>query len=92
MITILHTFILSWLITHFSPLKMLAELLLSKKMNPMVSILISIMTLPIYCLMCCSFWTGLILSGNIYIASLTAFIGFWYDKILGPTENYEKLN
>jgi len=89
---IIKIFLLSWTLTHFSPLKMISEYLLSKtKDNPMASIIMSITTLPIYCLMCCSFWCGLIISGDIFIASGAAFIGFWYDKLLSSRENFEVL-
>jgi hypothetical protein len=41
--------------------------------------------------MCVSFWSTLIWTGDIFIASGVAFVGFWYDKIIGFYENRVRL-
>jgi hypothetical protein len=85
MILLSQVFILSWLITRFSPLQMILELLPDKLILNMIQLLLS-------CLMCVSFWTCLVVTENIYLASLSAFIGFWYDKIFGFYEKRIRLN
>lgn len=84
-LTLSQVFILSWLITRFSPLQMILELLPDKLLFNMIQLLFS-------CLMCVSFWTSLIVTQDIYLSSLSAFIGFWYDKILGFYEKRIRLN
>ena len=84
-LTLSQVFILSWLITRFSPLQMILELLPDKLLFNMIQLLFS-------CCMCVSFWTCLIVTQDIYLSSLSAFIGFWYDKILGFYEKRIRLN
>ncbi len=86
----LNIFILSWLITHFSPLKMLVETIPYKKLNPVVSILMSVTILQIYCMMCCSFWTGLIMTGDIFTSAWASLIGYLWGHIENKIE-YTKL-
>ena len=82
---LLKIFIISWFITRFKPIEMILELLPD-------NIIFNIFRLLLTCLMCISFWIGLIYTGDIFISSLMAFIGFWYDKILGFYENRVRLN
>jgi hypothetical protein len=77
--------ILSWLITRFKPVEMMLELLPDNLFFNLVQLLLS-------CLMCVSFWTGLILTQDIYLSALISFIGFWYDKVLGFYERRVRLN
>jgi hypothetical protein len=51
----------------------------------------NIIKLMFSCLMCISFWGTLVWTGDIFTASLMAFIGFWYDKIIGFYENRVRL-
>lgn len=78
-------FILSWFITRFKPLEMMLELLPDNLLFNLVQLLLT-------CLMCVSFWTSLIITQDIYLAGLSAFIGFWYDKIFGFYEKRVRLN
>lgn len=82
--------ILSWLLTHFSPIKMVIDTIPYRKLNPVISILISTITLPFMCMMCMSFWTGLIMTHDIYLAALSSFIGWIWTKIENKIE-YERL-
>jgi len=88
MITILFSgikmFILSWMITRFQPLQIILEMLPNKLIYNFTKLLFS-------CLMCVSFWSTLIWTGDIFIASGVAFVGFWYDKIIGFYENRVRL-
>lgn len=77
-------FFLSWLITRFQPIQMLLEALPDRLLNNIIKLLFS-------CLMCMSFWTTLIYTGDIFMSSAMAFIGFWYDKIIGFYENRVRL-
>lgn len=82
-------FILSWLVTHFTPLKMLIDIIPIKKINPLISILLSIVILPLTCLMCSCFWIGLIWTGNIITAATASLIGYIWNQIEKKLE-YEK--
>lgn len=82
--TLFTIWIISWFITHFEPLQMILELLPNKLLPNLFKLLIT-------CLKCLTFWVTLIWTGNIYWASLIAFISFWYDKIIGPEERKVKL-
>jgi len=83
-------FILAWLITHFDPFKQVMTHIPYKKMKPLFRFIFSSIDKVISCMMCCSFWLTLLLSGNIILAASMSFIGFWYSKILGPLETYTK--
>ena len=88
MITILFSgikiFLLSWMITRFQPIQMLMEILPDKLIYNLIKLLLT-------CLMCVSFWSSLLITGNIFVASGVAFVGFWYDKIIGFYENRVRL-
>jgi hypothetical protein len=83
-LTLIKIFLLSWVITRFEPIQWVGELLPD---NLLFNIIKTLLT----CLKCCSFWLTLIWTGDIFQASLMAFIGFWYDKIIGYYENRIKL-
>ena len=84
-------FIISWLITNFSPIKMLIDLIPVRKLNPILSIGISTIILPLTCLMCCCFWLGLILTGSVTTAATASFIGYIWSQIQKKLE-YERFN
>jgi hypothetical protein len=92
---LLKVFLLSWLITKFEPLKLLMDFIsiktVNNKLQIIYSIIHSIVYLMVTCLMCCNFWTALILTNDIYLSAASAFIGFWYHKLLGYYENFERL-
>ena len=77
-------FIISWLVTRFQPITMILDVLPDKLIYNLIRLLLS-------CLMCFSFWFTLIMTGSIVTASIAAFVGFWYDKILGSIENRIRL-
>lgn len=74
----------SWLLTRFQPLQMLLEVLPDFLITNIVKLLFT-------CLMCLSFWSTLVFTGDFVFASIMAFIGFWYDKIIGFYENRVRL-
>lgn len=88
---ILKTFLLSWFIITFEPIQTYIvgtlEGINLAIFNNTKSILIYIIggyiIKPLTCHMCCGFWTGLILSGNIYVGIATSVISYHYDKIKG---------
>jgi hypothetical protein len=51
----------------------------------------NLIRLILTCLKCLAFWITLTWTGDIFLASLMAFIGFWYDKIIGRIENKIRL-
>ena len=82
---LLKIFFLSWMIVRFEPLQWLLDLL----PNNLFKYIIITMTT---CLKCSNFWLGLILTGNIFLASGMAFIGMLYEKTIGSWETKIKLN
>jgi len=89
MIILFNIFILSWLLTQFSPIKMITDTIPTQKLNPFISLLMSVIILPFYCLMCMSFWVGLIYTHNIIIAATASFIGYIWNVIQKKLD-YEK--
>lgn len=79
--TLYKVFILSWLLTHFTPIKMIIDTIPMTKWKPIPSILISTITLPFLCLMCCCFWVGLIMTGDIYQAATASILGWLFTKV-----------
>lgn len=82
--TLFTIWIISWFITRFEPLQMILELLPNKLIYNLFKLLVT-------CLKCVSFWITLIMTEDIFLAALIAFISFWYDKIIGPQERKVKL-
>jgi hypothetical protein len=78
-ITLLKVFILSWVITKMEYLQWLLDLI----PNCLFKYFLVVVT---GCLMCCSFWTSLIMTHNIWWACLSSYIGFWYNKKITPHE------
>lgn len=81
----LKIFILSWWISKFEPIQWGLD---SLPDNVIKYFLILMST----CLKCSSFWVGLIMTGNIFIACFAAFLGMIYTKTIGNWENTIKIN
>jgi hypothetical protein len=77
----LKIFLISWFLTHFTPLKMILDTIPVSKMKPLISILMSVIVLPFTCLMCMSLYVGLIMSGDIYTAIGSSIVGWLFTKI-----------
>ena len=77
-------FMFSWLLTRFQPIQMLLGALPD-------NLLMNIIRLLFSCLMCMNFWMTLGYTQDFFFASVMAFIGFWYDKIIGFYENRVRL-
>lgn len=77
-------FFLSWTITRFEPIHMILEALPD-------NLIFNLLRLLLTCIKCVLFWSVLIFTGNIFLASGMAFIGFWYDKFISPIENKVRL-
>lgn len=76
--------LLSWVITKFKPLQIILEILPDKLFFNLLKLLLT-------CIMCVSFWLTLTLTYDVYLASLNAFVAFWYSKIFGYYENRVRL-
>jgi len=83
-ILMISIFLISWVISRFEPIKMIEEMLPDK-------LVYNLLRLMITCIKCLIFWITLIWTGNIILASAGAFIGFWYDKFIGPIERKVRL-
>ena len=83
-IELLKIFMISWFVSRFEPIQMVLEVLPNKLAYNLIRLLTS-------CLKCLAFWITLIYTGDLFLASLMAFIGFWYDKIIGRIENKIRL-
>ena len=84
-ILLIKIWFICWFLTHFEPLDMILEGMPNKLLYNIIKLLLT-------CLMCSTFWLTLIVTQSLWIASIMAFISFWYDKIIGPMENRIKLN
>lgn len=87
-------FILSWFITRFEPLQWFINEFFSfhfnekwKELNQVKEKFKFLLETLITCMKCTSFWLSLILTEDIYIAALSAFISMLYEKTIG---NWEK--
>lgn len=78
-LTLIQSLLIGWFIPKFEPLHTVLELLPDTLFK---WILQSLFT----CMKCTSFWACLILTQNLYLAITAAFLGFWYDKLIGPEE------
>jgi hypothetical protein len=78
-------FFVCWFITRFEPIQWFIELL----PNSFIKNIIIILTT---CLKCCSFWLSLAFTGDIFIASIMAFVGMLYEKTIGKWETTIKFN
>jgi hypothetical protein len=77
-------FMISWFISRFEPIHMTLEALPNKLVYNLIRLILT-------CLKCLAFWITLTWMQDIFLASLMAFIGFWYDKIIGRIENKVRL-
>lgn len=75
LLIIAKTFLLSYVITEFSPLKWLLDLLPANMFKYVIVLLTS-------CLSCCSFWLSLAIFHDIWIASLSYFIGDLFNRFI----------
>ena len=79
---------LAWFITRFEPLQWIFDALRMnfKPNRHIIHLLFDLVNVLTTCGKCAAFWTGLIISHSIWIALLSSFIIFWYDKIFIPLE------
>lgn len=77
LILIAKILLISYFVTRFEPVQWVIESL-PKKIKD--NILFNIFYLAITCFKCSSFWIGLIMSHNFYIATIAFIIAFIYDK------------
>jgi len=86
---ILKSFLLTWLILNFEPIQTyivgslegLNQGLFTKR--PIIYFILGTIIKVPTCSKCCGFWTGLILSSNIYIAVATSILSLLYDRFQG---------
>ncbi len=74
--------LLAYFITRFEPLQIFVETFTEKYKN----IFTTTFYLMLSCFKCTSFWCGLFLSHNIYLAIISFIIAFIYDKKLSLWE------
>jgi hypothetical protein len=86
-------FILSWFITRFEPLQwFISKLFLIEfsekfnKLNKIKNELKFLLETLTTCMKCTSFWLALILTQDIYLSSISSFIGMLYEKTIGKWE------
>lgn len=81
---LIKVFLLSWLITRFEPIQMVLELLPD-------NLVINLFRLLLTCLKCVLLYMTFVFTGDIFLAAGMSFVGFWYDKFIGPIENKVRL-
>jgi hypothetical protein len=80
-IQIIQPLLSGWLITHFTPFQELIYKTSKLIKKSFIKLIIDKLIEMISCFKCVSFWTGLIMSQNLYIAIICAFIAWTYEKI-----------
>lgn len=83
-IILFKTITLSWWLTNFSPY----QDLLKKYIKPHVPIRLNYLNTALSCFMCYSFWTTLIATQNIFVASAAAMVAFTYDKLMNSLKTF----
>ena len=83
-IILIKVFLLSWFITRFEPLQMITDTLPDKLVYNLIKLMVG-------CLKCVTFWTTIIMTQDVFIASGMAMFGLLYDKLIGPIENKVRL-
>lgn len=78
-------FLLTYTISRFSPLQMVLELLPNKLIYNLIKLLMS-------CSRCLALWSGIILTGNIWLAMTISIFMVIFEKTFGVWENKVKLN
>ena len=84
LIYILKAFLLGWFIAHFEPIQEVLKPI-RKRINDKYFVLWYFKN-ALACHKCLSFWTGLAISGNIYIAIAASLMAFIFDRTTKPTE------
>ncbi len=83
-IDLIGIFFVSWMISRFDPIDWFMDALKeADKYNIFWMILDSLIS----CIKCNMFWITWVMTGSLYLASGMAFVGFWYDKVIGKIEN-----
>jgi len=83
-ILILKTCLIAWFIVEFYIISAIVEILTDRIKNKLIKFII---TKPFECMKCAGFWTGLIMTQNIFIAIIASFLMNEWDK----KYNYMKL-
>jgi len=90
-LTIGKCLLLSKVISNFSPIQLLLSLIpntlfKNQFIDRLYSLFISLVKELFHCFLCCSFWTTLIYTGNIFMASGSYFISLWYNRFISKYE------
>lgn len=86
-ILIVKALCIAFVITRFQPIQWVMEALLTKTKNNLILLLIDQL---LTCLKCCTFWLALLMTGDIFLASVAFIIAFVYDKNLSMWERRVK--
>lgn len=79
---------LAFVITHFSPIQWVLDAIRQRVKKPISRLLFDLITIPTWCISCCSFWLGLAMGGlwygvTVYIVAYVynQKVAPWMDKI-----------
>jgi hypothetical protein len=78
LIYILKSFLLGWLLASFEPLQELIKPLKTRVSDKHFSIFY--LKTAVSCHKCLAFWSGIMLSGSIYVAAAASILAFVFDK------------
>lgn len=84
LIIILKAFLLGFFLAHFEPLQEALKPV-KKRMKDKYFLVFYLKT-SMSCHKCLAFWSGLIMSGNLYFAIAASLIAFVFDKMIEPKE------
>jgi hypothetical protein len=82
---IIKILLLSLTITKFTPLQTLLFIIKDNVIiNHITEIIYNGIVKILSCFKCAAFWTGLIMTGDIWIALTASFIAYVYNKLIDP--------
>jgi hypothetical protein len=74
--------LLSWFITRFEPVQWIVDILFEGKQD----LTSKMLQLTLTCSKCLSFWLGVIISQDIFLAIIGCFLMVIYEKTIGKWE------
>jgi hypothetical protein len=75
--------LLAWFITRFEPVQWIVDILFEGKTD----LTSKLLYLALSCSKCLSFWAGIILAQDIFLAIIASWLMVVYEKTLGKWEN-----
>lgn len=73
-------FLMAWFLVSFQPLHNIFNIIIMKVKNQTMQFVLALIQSILSCQKCASFWIGLAITGDIFIALAASFISHLWDK------------